>query len=83
MHQFFATLFSLLVALCHHTSLTARPVEAAELPGTVITSPSDVATPSMILPDRYQLARYTTADGSYPESSCASCRRINGSFIVR
>ncbi len=83
MHQLFATLLSLLVALCHHTSLTARPVEAAELPGTIVTSSSDVATPAMILPDRYQLARYTTEDGSYADASCTSCRRINGSFIER
>jgi hypothetical protein len=82
MHQLIATLFSLLVALCHHTSLTARPVEAAELPGTVVTSSSDATSPAMILPDRYQLA-HGTQDGSYAEAACASCRRMNVSSIER
>lgn len=82
MHQFFATLCSLLMALCHHTSLTAHPVEAAELPA-VVQSGADVASPAMILPDRYQLARYTTGDGSYADAGCSSCRRINLTSIDR
>ena len=76
MHQFFVTLCSLLVALCHHTSLTAHPVEAAELPGAV-QSGADIAGSGPILPDRYQLARITTSDGGYSVTECSSCRRIN------
>lgn len=77
MHQFFATLFSLLVALCHHTSLTTRPVEAAELTPIVETSAAPV-TSVMTLPDRYQLARYGTAEANYAGDACASCRRMSG-----
>ncbi len=82
MHQLLATFFSLLVALCHHTSFSARPVEAAELP-TVVQSGDSFASPARILPDRYQLARYTTADGGYAESACLSCRRTDASSINR
>ena len=78
MHQFLATLFSLLVALCHHTSLSARPVEAAELIPAQTTSTT--VSSAMILPDRYQLAR---ASSSYPEASCTSCRRSDSSFTDR
>lgn len=77
MHQFFATFFSLLIALCHHTSLTARPVEAAEL-SAPITAPAH--SPAMILPDRYQLAR---SSASYAETACVSCRRMDSSSSDR
>jgi hypothetical protein len=77
MHQIFATFFSLLIALCHHTSLTARPVEAAEV-SAPITAPAN--SPAMILPDRYQLAR--SASG-YAENACVSCRRMDGSSSDR
>lgn len=79
MHQFVATLFALLAAFCHHTSLTARPVEAAELPAITSQAPDDQTSPAMILPDRYQLARYTSNDNVYAESTCVSCRRTDGS----
>lgn len=82
MHHFLATLFSLLVALCHHTNLSARPVEAAELPGMVQTVP-DTAGATMVLPDRYQMARYATEDGGYAGTTCVSCRRMEGSISVR
>ncbi len=82
MHQFLATIFSLLVALCHHTSLSAHPVEAAELP-TVMESGANLSSSTRVLPDRYQLARYTTSDGSYAESACLSCHRTNASSINR
>ncbi len=82
MHQIFATLLSLLVALCHHTSLTAHPVEAAELPAVVQTT-STTENPSMILPDRYALARYTTADGGYADAACSSCRQTGLSYSNR
>jgi hypothetical protein len=82
MHQIIATFFSLLIALCHHTSLSARPVEAAEISPSVLSA-SSTAVPSMILPDRYQLARYTSADGSYAEAACVSCRRTDGSSSDR
>lgn len=77
MHQIIATLFSLLVALCHHTSLTARPVQAAEInPAFQVTATGES---SMILPDRYQLARYGSTEGGYAEAACVSCRRTDGS----
>ncbi len=81
MHQVIATLFSLLVALCHHTSLTARPVQAAEISPSLQLSP--VSAQSMILPDRYHLARYTSAEGSYAEGACVSCRRMDTSSSDR
>jgi hypothetical protein len=77
MHQIFATFFSLLIALCHHTSLTARPVEAAEIMAPVTSSST---SPAMILPDRYQLAR---ASNGYAETACVSCRRMDGSSSDR
>ena len=82
MHQLLATLFSLLVALCHHTSFTARPVQAAELSPALQTS-SEFANPSVILPDRYQLARSSTVEASYAETACVSCRRMDGSTSDR
>lgn len=81
MHSVLATLFALLSALCHHTSLTARPVEAAELRPAAQAFSSQTAS-SMILPDRYQLARYSS-DSSYAEASCSSCRRTDGISIER
>ncbi len=75
MQHFFATLFSLLVALCHHTSLSARPVEAAELPGVDLTS-AQPADSIMVIPDRYQMAHLLTSDDGYAGSACVSCRRI-------
>ena len=73
MHQFFATLFSLFMALSHHTSLSARPVEAAQLSAAQTNSASG---PAMILPDRYQLARESSG-ASYAEAVCLSCRRMD------
>ena len=75
MHQFFATLFSLFVALSHHTSLSARPVEAAEL--RIMSGTSAFAGSAMILPSRYQLARASSSGASYAESVCVSCRRMD------
>ena len=77
MHQFFATLFSLVVALCHHTSLTARPVEAAEL-SPIVETASEPSAKQMMLPDRYQLARYGTVEANYAGDLCVSCRRMGG-----
>lgn len=82
MHQLVSTLFSLLVALCHHTSLSARPVQAAEIFHSA-PSASTIGGPSMILPNRYQLARFSSADGSYAEAACSSCRRTDGSSSDR
>ena len=81
MHQFFATLFSLLMALSHHTSLSARPVEAVQL--SAVQTSSSVAGPGMILPDRYQLARNSSANASYAEAVCLSCRRMDVSSSDR
>jgi hypothetical protein len=81
MHQVIATLFSLLIALCHHTSLSARPVQAAEI--SADAQASSVNAPSMILPDRYQLARSSATEGSYSEAACLSCRRTDVSSSDR
>ncbi len=81
MHQVIATLFSLLIALCHHTSLTARPVQAAEISFDVPSTSANA--PAMILPDRYQLARYSASEGSYSEAACLSCRRTDASSSDR
>ena len=81
MHQIIATLFSLLLALCHHTTLSARPVQAAEISPSLQSSSFNGQ--SMILPDRYQLARYSAGEGSYAEASCVSCRRMDGSSSDR
>ena len=82
MHQFIATLFSLLVALCHHSSLTARPVEAAEVPGAAEHSPT-LSSAGMVLPDRYQFARSANAEASYAETACLSCRRLDTYSVER
>ena len=82
MHQLFATLCSLLLAFCHHTSFTARPVEAAEIAPVTVQS-GDTVSSTMILPDRYQLARQYRAEGSYAETTCVSCRRMDGSTSDR
>lgn len=81
MHQLIATLFSLLLSLCQHTSLTARPVETAELPGTVHALSYDNSG-VMVLPDRYQLARSATDEG-YAGNACSSCRRMDRSLSER
>lgn len=72
MHHFITILLSLLFALCHHTSLTARPVEAAEIRSVQVTTSE--ASPALILPDRYHFAR---ASASYSENECLSCRRMD------
>ncbi len=82
MQHLLATLFSLLIALCHHTTLSARPVEAAEVP-SVIQTTIETPGPALVLPDRYQLARYGTSDASYAGMACTSCRRGNGSTSDR
>ena len=74
MHQFFATLFSLFAAFTQHTSLAARPVEAAQL--TAAQTRSFVSSSAMILPNRYQLARESSG-ASYAETECVSCRRMD------
>lgn len=74
MHQLIATLFALLISLCHHTSFTAPQGEAAEVPGSVQTL-SAAEGDSVMLPDRYQLARYTSESG-YSGSACSSCGRM-------
>jgi hypothetical protein len=76
MHQFFATLFALLLSLCHHTGAT-RPLEAIEV------SPADPPSTSMMLPDRYQLAHGAVVDASYSVSACLSCRQTNYTSTVR
>lgn len=76
MHHFIATFFSLLLAFSHHTSLSTRPVQAAEISPSLRFS--SVNAPSMILPNRYQLARYSSSEGSYAEAACVSCRRTDG-----
>ncbi len=81
MHQFFATLFSLFMALSHHTSLSMHPLEAAHLRS--MQTSSRFGGPSMILPDRYQLARESSAGASYAETVCISCRRMDSSSIDR
>jgi hypothetical protein len=64
MHQVFATLFSLLVAFTHHSGLQSRTVASAEFNDVVVTTPNP-GEPAMLLPNRYQLARYSAADGGY------------------
>jgi len=81
MHQFLATLFSLLLALCHHSSLSAHPVESAELSPTQTTS--ETGSSAMILPDRYQLAHFSAGEGGYAEGACLSCRRMDVSSSDR
>ena len=81
MHHFFATLFSLLIAFSHHSSLSSHTVASAELTD-VITIPS-TAGPAVILPDRYQLARYSSEDASYAETVCLSCRRMDSPTMDR
>ena len=75
MHPILATLFSLLLSVCHHTAHThadAAAWAARELPAS-----------AAFLPDRRALARGTEAEASYATSACLSCSTMTATFTVR
>lgn len=72
--QFFVAFVSLLLSFCHHSvggHSTASMAFQASLPSTAIS-----------FPDRRELARSAGSNG-YSESVCASCLRMNASYVAR
>lgn len=76
MHQFFATLFALLLSLGHHNG-SQHSLEAIEV------APADPPSSSIMLPDRYELAHGSVVDASYAVSACLSCQQMNGPSVER
>ena len=75
MHQFFATLFAMLLSLCHHSALSRAP-EPSFAYGNARPSPV------LSFPDREDLARGAT-EASYAVSGCLSCTAMNVSYTAR
>ncbi len=75
MHQFFATFFTLLLSLCHH-SAASRPLQAQM--GIEGTYP----TPRLSFPDRRDLPRVVSESG-YADTACLSCQQMSVSFTTR
>ncbi len=74
MHQLFLAFVSLLLSFGHHPA-GVHSTEANTFQASVPTS-------AIRFPDRRELAR--SAGGSvYSETSCASCLRMNTSYVAR
>lgn len=72
--QFFVTFVSLLLSFCHHSvsgHSNADIAFRAAMPTTAIS-----------FPNRRELARATQASG-YSEVECASCLRMNATYVTR
>ena len=75
MHQFLATLLSLLLSFGHHTA----PTHA----GATFWAAREFSPSALSFPDRRALARGTEAEASYATSACVSCSTMTATFTVR
>lgn len=73
MHQFLVTFASLLLSLCHGSVFGHSTQSVAD---------NKFVPSTLSFPDRRELARSSLYTG-YPESACASCLRMNTSYITR
>ena len=72
--QFFVAFLTLLFSFCHH-SVGGHSNEA-------MAFRTSVPSTAVRFPDRRELAREMGSSG-YSEAACASCLRMNASYITR